>query len=235
MFIPGISQGDPNGMYKTPKYIAQYAANPQSFSASDLPNLLGDMSGLFPGGGAAGGGSTGLNPVPGQTMPQPIPQTLPLYDIGSKNTFSNLYKPPEMNSDNLFQDYLSKIMAPSSVDQVRSGIESDQMKENLAQIDRDTAGSIANTKLDALDRGIGGPGQNSDIEANAVAQLQAGGNRTKAAERSKLALSELDRQKAREEATRTAYGARYGAGVASDTQNKSIAASGAQKIGRAHV
>lgn len=117
-----------------------------------------------------------------------------------------------------FDALIGNINAPSSVDQVQSEIESDLMKQLLETIDRDTAGEAANLKLDFLDRGLGGPGQISDIEAIGLAQVGAEGGRKKASARSNYALAELGRVKAREEAAREAFSTRYKAGVNREQQ-----------------
>lgn len=123
-----------------------------------------------------------------------------------------------------FQDLIGRIGAPSSVDEISKGLENEQVKQLLDEIDRTTKGTVATTKLDALDRGVGGPGQYGDIEANALAQVRTGGDRTKAGVRLSAYQSELARQKAREEAVNSAYGTRYQVGAASDVQNKNLIA-----------
>jgi hypothetical protein len=128
------------------------------------------------------------------------------------------------NSDKLFEEYLKSVGAPSSVDEVQRGLETEALKQTEQGVDRDVAQSLAATRLDALDRGIGGPGQYGDIEANALAQVRAGGDRTKAAARNAMSQAELTRQKAREEAKTTALGERYKAGVTTDAQARAIAA-----------
>lgn len=121
-------------------------------------------------------------------------------------------------SDKYFDELMANISAPSSVDEVQRGVESDLMKQLLADIDRDTEGEMANLKLDFLDRGLGGPGQMSDIEGIALAQAGAEGGRKKASARSNYALAELGRIKAREEAARQALGGRYQAGLTRESQ-----------------
>lgn len=115
-----------------------------------------------------------------------------------------------------FQDYISNINAPSSVDEARRSVENEQYQNALRDIGRQTESAIGSSKLDYQDRGLGGPGQMSDIEAVGLAQLRGQGAENEANARLSLYQQELDRLKAREEAARSAYGSRYQTGVASD-------------------
>src|SRR3990167_224823 len=108
--------------------------------------------------------------------------------------FTDFYKPPEDTSAAMFAELLKSIEAPSSVEEVQRQIESEALKRNLEDIERGTKESVASSRLDFLDRGIGGPGQMSDIEANALAQLQTGGARTKAGSKTSVLLTQLGRQ-----------------------------------------
>lgn len=150
-------------------------------------------------------------------------------DPNSIPSFDSLLKSgtPANTSDQMFQDLIGKIGAPSSVDQVQSQVDSQKMQELLDQIDQDTANQKGSLKSDFLDRGLGGPAQISDIEAAGLGDLGAGAVKAKSAARLDYANSELARQKAQEDAVNAAYGAKYNAGVATDTQNKNIAGQGA--------
>jgi hypothetical protein len=145
----------------------------------------------------------------------------------SMKSFASSYVKPTGSSDSLFQELLGQINAPSSSDDVRREVEGDRMRQLLEGTDIDTRNSIGSLKSDFADRGLSAPGVISDIEGSALAQAYGDADRTKAATRSEYALKELDRMKAKEDAVREAYGARYGAGVASDAADKSIAAQGA--------
>ena len=155
------------------------------------------------------------------------PTALP--DITSKvSKFSDIYKPASTaGSDADFNSYLSSIKAPSSVDAVQKSLEQDYLQEILGQIGRDTEGSVADTKLDFLDRGLGDAGRTSDIEQNAIAQARAGGARTAAGARTQMGMAELARQKAREDELKAALGQKYQTGVSRETQANQIGATGA--------
>jgi hypothetical protein len=142
-------------------------------------------------------------------------------------SFADTYRAPRARSGLDFNQLLGAIDAPSSVDEVQSGVDSDRMKQLLAGIDTDTTNSVGSLKSDYLDRGLGGPGMISDIEANALAQARTGGDKAKAAARSDFATKELDRLKARETAQQAAYGKKYDTSVARDTQATDIASKGA--------
>lgn len=142
-------------------------------------------------------------------------------------TFAGTYTAPNRISTGSFQDYISKINAPSSVDQVRSGIDSDVMKRLLEGVDQDVKGAAGSLKMDFQDRGLGGPGMASDIEVSDLGGVYSEGAKLKGDIRSQYALAELERQKAQEQAVREAYGQRYGADVGYDTQATDIASRGA--------
>ena len=174
-----------------------------------LQSMLGGSSNydflLNPGqGGGIGGGSF----MPG--------------NVGGPVAPSSRYNAPSGVGDQYFQDYLKTIGAPSSVDQVQKSLETDLLNQTLQGIDEQTAQDIGSSKMDYLDRGLGGPGQISDIEANALAQIRSGGAKTKAGARTQLGMAEIGRQKAREEALRGAYGQRYAAGTAQDQAEKDL-------------
>ena len=161
----------------------------------------------------------------GTTAPQGSPDFSSI--LSNPKLFSDVYKAPTGTADASFQDYIGKINAPSSTDAVQKQLDSQMLDQILSQIDRETSGAVASNKLDFADRGLSGPGQTSDIEANAQAQLQAAGVRSKAGARSTVAQAELERQKAREAAANAAYAARYGVQANADTQARDIASRGA--------
>jgi len=175
----------------------------------------------------SGGGGTGGNP--GSSVGGDLIQKV----LGGGLTFGDRYKAPAPTSDKYFEDLMASITGsgPSSAEQAIKSVEGQGLEQLLAEIDRDTAGQVASSKLDYLDRGIGGPGQMSDIEANAIAQLQTGGARTKAGAKTSVLLTQLGRQaeaeKEKEKAKAAALGMRYQTGAASDEQAKQIAAQGA--------
>jgi len=147
---------------------------------------------------------------------------------GQFKGFQDYYKPPTDTSENQFQDLIKTIGAPSSVDEAKKAAETEQLKQMLTDIGRQTDTSVANTKMDFLDRGMAGPGQMSDIEAVGLAQARGSGEEAMNRARLTAYQSELDRQKARETNVAEAYKTRYGAGVEKGTQERQIAAAGAQ-------
>ncbi len=145
------------------------------------------------------------------------------------STFASTYKGPNYGrSDSIYNDLLGVVNAPSSVDQVRSGIDSETMKNLLSGIDQDTAKSVGSLKSDFLDRGLSGPGMASDIEGNALAEAYGLGDKNKSTARLDYAGKELDRLKAAEDARRAAATARYETAGAQDTQENQTRAAGAQ-------
>ena len=146
---------------------------------------------------------------------------------GAQRKFGDFYNAPEDTSDKAFQDYLTKINAPGGTEEVRKRLESDALTQTLADIDRDTAQQIADLKMSMQERGIGGPGQTSDIEQVALAQAGASGGRTKAQARTTLQSQQLEREAGREKAVAEAYGTRYGAEVAKAGQERQLAAQAA--------
>jgi hypothetical protein len=167
---------------------------------------------LIPGGGILNGGAQPGTPNPFQPpdltkLKQPDPYTTDL--VKNTKTYFD-YKPQTEGS---FQDLVKTIGAPSSVDEVRKQVNGDLMHQLLTEIDRSTNSAAADTKLDFLDRGIGGPGAISDIEGNALAQVRSAGaeNRTKTT--SGFLLDELNRLTQKEQALQGAYTSRYNADV----------------------
>lgn len=127
--------------------------------------------------------------------------------------YSNLLKPPpdlQAQSDKYFQDYLKGISAPSSVEQVQQQLEGQQLQQTLQQIDEDTARQLAKTKMDFQGRGLGGPGQFSDVEAGALGAVEAEAGKTRASARTQMEQADLARLAAREKQVQDAYAQRYG-------------------------
>lgn len=155
--------------------------------------------------------------------PSSAPAGKPL-NYNLPGAFTDMSKASPALGDQYFQDYMGKIGAPSSVDAVQKGLDTQGVQQLMAEIDRMTRGSLASTKLDALDKGVGGVGGMGDVEANALAQVRTGGERNKSAAMLQAYQAELTRQKAREDAVNSAYGKRYEVGAASDTQGRSLMA-----------
>jgi hypothetical protein len=172
-----------------------------------LVNKLIPHGGLF-NGGAQGGTPNPFSPPDLESLKQPNPYVENL----TKNTKTYFdYKP---QTDASFQDLVKNIGAPSSVDDVRKQVNGDLMNQLLTEIDRSTNNAAASTKLDFLDRGIGGPGAISDIEANAVAQVRGQGADTRAKTSGTFMLDELNNLAKKEASLRDAYSSRYNADVA---------------------
>ena len=143
-------------------------------------------------------------------------------------TFASTYTPPGFaKSDQLYSDLIGSTSAPSSVDQVRTELNNDQLDQTLQGIDQDTAQTVGNLKGDFLDRGLSGPGMISDIEANALAKAYGDADKTKAAARTQVGQSTLDLLKNRETAANAARTAAAGAGLSEDQLLNQIEAQGA--------
>lgn len=76
----------------------------------------------------------------------------------------------------------------------RGATDTDYMKILLGDIDTDTAGAVGGLKSDFLDRGLGGPGQISDIEANALGGARTNALKEKNRTRLEFTNTNLDRQ-----------------------------------------
>ena len=118
---------------------------------------------------------------------------------------------PVAGSGDNFKAYADAIGAPSSVDEVRAGMNKEQVDALVGDIYRDTRGKFGKDLMTSFGRGLFDPsaGASSDIAANNSAQIAASGARTAADARTKYALADLDRQAEREKALRDAYGNRY--------------------------
>ena len=138
---------------------------------------------------------------------------------------SSLYKPGAGKAEGAFGEWMNKLGAPSSVDQVRSEIDGQKMQALLEQIDQDSKTSAGQVRTAALDSGWGGAGMGSDIESVGLGRVAGDAMKAKEEARLGYATSELDRQAAKEKALAEAMGLRYTTTAAGDTQDKSIAAS----------
>lgn len=151
-----------------------------------------------------------------------------LPSLSAPATFANTYKAPSTSgTDQAFQSYIDSITGASPAEAATRQTEQDILKQTLEDIDLQTNQGLASTKLDMLDRGLGGPGQFGDIEANALAQVRTGG--VKAADAARLSLAQTDEARAadREKALSAAYGTEYQTKAAQDSQAAQIAATGA--------
>jgi hypothetical protein len=78
----------------------------------------------------------------------------------------------------------------------RGSTDTDYMKLLLGDIDTDTANTVGGLKSDFLDRGLGGPGQISDIEANALSGARENALKEKNRTRLDFTRENLDRESA---------------------------------------
>jgi len=150
-----------------------------------------------------GPGSTDPNAVTRPDLLDPIAKP-----IAGRDTYN--FQPFLDEQDKYFNDLLANLKQPSSVDEALKLTETDFMNQLLQGIDEDTTASVGSAKLDFLERGLGGPGQISDIETSALNQARTLGDKTKASTRTQFALSELGRQKEKESALTDVYKTRYG-------------------------
>jgi hypothetical protein len=172
--------------------------------------------------------ASGFDFLRNPTKPNPLADNSDLSFLRNPTkTFANSYTAPDRSrSDSMFNDLLSGIDAPDSVDAVRGDLDKEQLSNTLRDIDRDTAQSVGSAKMDYQDRGLSGPGMMSDIEAIGLAQARGKGDETKANARIAQSNAELDRLKAKEEARNSALGARYQTGAAQDANDAQIKAQG---------
>lgn len=99
---------------------------------------------------------------------------------------------------------MSLINAPSSTESVLNDVEGSDMASLLKDIDTETRNSYGSAISDMADRGLIGEGQSSDIAANALAQVQGMGARTKSGVRSDYAKQRLARLTQKEQAAQNA-------------------------------
>ena len=206
-----------------------------SSSGTDLNTLLNYLKSLSGTGTGTGTGTGAVNSLlsGGAGNTSTTSSTNPLTGAGSlasnATKFSDVYKAPDNTAENdAFTAYLNSINAPSSTEQVQQDLENQDLTNTLAQIDRLTGSNVADVKMNANDRGIGGPGQTSDIEMNAIAQAVSGGEQTKAGAYTTLANARLARQTDKEKAAQAALGQKYQQTATEAGQDKTIAAQGAQ-------
>lgn len=135
---------------------------------------------------------------------------------GPQNPFSLKYKDLDFLKDPAsaqFGDWIKNINAPSSVDAVHGELDNERLQQLMGGIDEDTERAVGGIKMDALDRGIGGAGQASDVEFSSLGTARGAGVKAKGDVRLSAMMAELDRLKNKENAAMGAYGTRYGAGV----------------------
>lgn len=132
-------------------------------------------------------------------------QTLPNVSglISPTSVLSDIFKTAAPEYDKI----LSTLTGPRSTDQVRKELEDSLLAQQETQINRGVDQALASTRLDFLDRGLGGPGRTSDIEQNALAQVRSGGVDTLAKLRSEAALQRLGQIEQRDTADRQAAAA----------------------------
>lgn len=206
-FLSGGSKGGPPNPYSKPDlaYLADtskldYLKNPGAF------NFLKDAK--------------QFDFLKQPTAPNKYGANLP---NNYKTVASNYNAPGREGSQAIFDQLLGTIGKPSSVDQVRSQVEGQQLQDLLDSINTDTKNSVGSLKSDFADRGLGGPGMISDIEGNALAQAYATGDKTRAGARGEFLNKQLDRAKTQELSDQTArqnaYNTRYGSEVNAENQN----------------
>lgn len=139
------------------------------------------------------------------------------------------WKSPTAATDSNFSSWLDsikKMSAPTSVDAVRSRVNSDAMTDLLTQIDQNTRKASGSLKMDFLERGLGGPGMLSSMESLGLGQTYSAGAQQKADAQTKLAMSELDamteRDRAVSEMLNNALGSRYSTGAQRDLTEMGI-------------
>lgn len=100
--------------------------------------------------------------------------------------------------ERLFQDLLGSIENTPAAEA--------ELNQTLEGIDLDTKQALSTVRQEALDRGLGGPGMLSEIEASGLGTVASDAARTKASARTKYGLS-------REQTRQKAYGDRYATGA----------------------
>ena len=141
--------------------------------------------------------------------------------------YMDYYKAPTETAGGYFDQYIQNINAPSSVDEVRREVEGQRYQDTLRDIGRATDIGMGRGVKGYLGRGLAGDGADSDITRIGLAQIAGQGQEAGARATLDYRGKELDRVGAREEAARGAYGERYRAGVATDSQMRQIAAQAA--------
>ena len=203
-------------------------ANP--FAPPDLDKLLSNKN-LF----GEGGQFAFLNQTPGVNTAlagfQPGVNTALDAQIpgltGRGATFADMFQETESQLDPLFQDLLGSINAPSSIEEVQRQIEEGQLEQVLDAIGREGEQELAATRGELAERGLSGPGQMSDIEANALAQIRTGTGRTKAGARTDISRAQIERLRDREKAKRDAFGRRFDIGAQREAQLLGLSGQGA--------
>jgi hypothetical protein len=113
-----------------------------------------------------------------------------------KEDLTKKFKPVDTStSDSTFRELLNVLGGQDQND-------TEALDNLLSQLDVEGENKIGSTKSDFLDRGLGGPGQISDIEANALAQNRADTEDAKAGARVSTIQQGLNR-------LNSAYGSKY--------------------------
>jgi hypothetical protein len=151
------------------------------------------LTGLTGGLNALTGYFTGYGSKPGEANPFGVPN---LDFLKNPIDLTKNFKPIDTTaSDATFKDLLTNIGGQNQND-------TEALNNLLNDINIQGNNTVGATKSDFLDRGLGGPGQISDIEANAIAQNRADTGRTAANARTTTVGKGLDR-------LATAYGTKY--------------------------
>jgi len=129
-----------------------------------------------------------------------------------------------ISQEDLFQDLLDEIRAPSATEEVQRRIEEEGLEQVLGDIQRSTRQAIGEQEATFAERGLLGPGRTSDIVETALAQTRAGGVRAGAGARTQLQLARLAREKEREQRAEEAFAQRFGLGAQRAAQERGIEA-----------
>lgn len=108
-----------------------------------------------------------------------------------------------------FDQYTKALQAPSSVDQVRSQMNNQQLDLLKNAINIDANQRSGQLSSDMAKRGLEGPGVSSDIASIGQAQIASDANKNVANATLGYSLQDLQRQADREAALRSAYGQQY--------------------------
>ncbi len=130
----------------------------------------------------------------------------PMPNIGDPNN-------PLGGSDQYFQELIKSLNLPSSSEGAMTEVNGELMKHLLSGIDTDLTKSIGDSSMDFASRGLAGPGQLSDIEANAAGDLREKALIDKNKTRLGFATTGLNAIADREKMKAEALGQRAGAGV----------------------
>jgi hypothetical protein len=105
---------------------------------------------------------------------------------------------PLGSTGGLYDSIISRLTGPSSTEGVRGEVNDETMAALLAAIDEDTDAAAGGAKMDFAERGLGGAGRMSDIEASALGGIRTNAAKNKGNTRLAFATDRLDRLDARE-------------------------------------